>query len=262
MAYCPEVLDPDTQVCLLRRRYPRQTLRSLAYVKLDQTNGGIIRDLTESGMAIQAVAPLRSDQEVHLHFELLLPRVRVDVLGRVAWADSVGQAGIQFLGLAPRSQRTLRDWLLIQMFSAASISGRDSIFAQFGYTQPDQELTFSAALRPAIVVEPQTQATADWESPRVAWGLFSLSASSFSIFVDSLVLLCAVLLFSISSITVMGGLPAWPLAAALFVTVSTIFIAAYQILFSDLLCGATPGKRLAFLATLNSEQEEPAQRFR
>jgi len=255
MAFCPEVVESEPQAHPRRRGHPRQTLRSLAYVKLDQANGGIIRDLTESGMAIQAVAPLQPDQQLNLRFELLSPRVRIDAQGRVAWANSSGQGGIQFLGLTPRVQRSLRDWLLIQMFSAAAISGRDSIFSAL-----ESELTFSAGARPAIVVEPTV--AEDYESPQVAWGLFSLTARSFSIFVDTLVLLCAVLLFSISSIAVMGGLPAWPLAAALFLTVSTIFVAVYQILFSDFLCGATPGKRLAMLAATGTSQEEEAQRFR
>src|SRR5258708_12300111 len=101
MAFCPEVVESELQVHPRRRAHPRQTLRSLAYVKLDQANGGIIRDLTESGMAIQAVAPLQPDQQLNLRFELLSPRVRIDAQGRVAWANSSGQAAIHFLGLPP-----------------------------------------------------------------------------------------------------------------------------------------------------------------
>jgi hypothetical protein len=252
MAYCPEAVELEAQVCPRRRRYPRQALRSLAYVKLDQGNGGIIRDLTESGMAVQAVGRLHPGQELDLRFELISPRVRVDARGRVAWADSSGQGGIQFLGVTPRVQRALRDWLLIQMLAGAAVSGRDSMFSA-----GEMELTFSAPARAAIVVEPPIA-----ESPRVAWGLFSLSARSFSIFVDALVLMCAVLVFAISSIAVMGGVPAWPLAAALLLTASTIFVAVYQVLFSDWLCGATPGRRLARLALAPEGGEEETQRFR
>ena len=252
MAYCPEAVELAAPSSPRRRRYPRQTLRSLAYVKLDQGNGGIIRDLTESGMAIQAVGRLQPGQEIDLRFDLISPRVRVDARGRVAWADSNGQGGIQFLGVTPRVQRGLRDWLFIQMLAGAAVSGRDSMFSS-----GEMELTFSAPARAAIVVEPAIA-----ESPRVEWGLLSLSAHSFSVFVDTVVLLCAVLVFSISSIAVMGGVPAWPLAAALVLTASTIFVAVYQVLFSDWLCGATPGRRLAGLAANPADREEYAQRFR
>ena len=87
MPYCAEIAETDAQVTPRRRRCPRQTLRTLAYVNLDQGNGGIIRDLTDSGIAVHAVAALRPGQEVSLRFDLLSPRVRVETRGRVAWAD-------------------------------------------------------------------------------------------------------------------------------------------------------------------------------
>ena len=251
MGYWREAVEVEAEVCPRRRRYPRQALRSLAYVKLDQANGGIIRDLTESGMAIQAVGRLQPGQELDLRFDLISPRVRVDARGRVAWADPGGQAGIEFLGVPARVQRGLRDWLLIQMLAGAAVSGRDSMFSA-----AEMELRFSAPARAAIVVEPPVA-----ESPRVEWGLFSLSARSFSMFVDGVVLACAVLVFAISSIVVMGGLPAWPLAVAALLTATTIFVAVYLVLFSDWLCGATPGRRWAGLAA-EPEWEEGVQRFR
>jgi hypothetical protein len=255
MPYCVETAEAEPQTHPLRRRLPRYPLRSLSYVKLDQANGGIIRDLTESGVAIQSVAPLQPNREIRLSFDLMSPRVRVETLGRVAWADPSGQGGIEFSGLTPRIQRALRDWLFFQMLSSASISGRDSMFHSL-----EPQLIMSSASRPAIVVElPQSEES---ELPRIAWGFFSLSARTFSTFVDTVVLLCAILLFSISSLAVMGGLPAWPLAAAFFITTFLIFVAVYQLLFSDLLCGATPGKRLAILASMRSWDEEPVQRFR
>jgi hypothetical protein len=258
MVYSPQLVELDPQTQPMRRLYPRQTLRSLAYVKLDQGNGGIVRDLTEAGMAVQAVARLQAGQEVNVQFELLSPRVRVDVRGRVAWSEPSGQGGIHFLDLTPRTQRSLRDWLFTQLLASAAMTGRDSMFAA-----PDRELIFSAVARPAIVVEPDFAASAeDLESPRVSWGFVSLSVRSFSVFVDTLVLLCAILLFSISSVAVMGGLPEWPLAVALFLTTSTIFVAVYQLLFSDVLCGASPGNRLARLAMIQNDAEDDIQRFR
>jgi hypothetical protein len=253
--------DAEGQSEPRRRRFPRQNLRTLAYVTLDQGNGGIIRDLTESGMAVQAVAPLRVAQEVALRFELMSPRVRADVRGRVQWADANGQGGIEFIGVTPKLQRAMRDWLLIQMLATAVVSGRDSMFT----AQADRELYFSSVARPAIALESLPfgiPADASDDAARVAWGWLSLKARNFAIFVDMLVLICAVLLFSISSIAVMGGVPAWPLAAILFIATSTIFGAVYQLLFSDLLCGASPGARLARLASGQSALDDDHQRFR
>jgi hypothetical protein len=260
MAFCADVTFPEAELAPRRRQYPRYTLRSLAYVKLDQRNGGIVRDLTESGIAIQAVAPMQPGQEISLRFDLLSPRVRVETRGRVAWADSNGQSGIQFNPLPKRLQKTIRDWLLLQMLSAASVSGRDTIFAnydcQFMFSP---EPTRQAITMDHLALEPMAGAE---EIPQVRWGLLALSFRSLSVCLDTLVLLCAILLFSVSSLAVMGGLPDWPLSAALLITSSTIFVAVYSLLFSDFLCGATPGRRLALLASGRSNDAEPAQRFR
>ena len=61
-----------------RRSQPRFPLRSLAYVRLENNNGGIIRDLTESGIALQAVSPLKPGDDVALRFDLFSPRVRIE----------------------------------------------------------------------------------------------------------------------------------------------------------------------------------------
>lgn len=235
-----------------RRKQPRHALRSLAYVRLEQANGGIIRDLSISGIAIQAVAPLEPNESLNLRFDLLRPRVRIETQGQVCWADRSGQAGIQFCGLMPRTQSALRDWLFTQVLSAA-ISGRDSIFSP-----ADELLTLSSVPRRPIVLDP---GRSEEDLPTVRWGWLVLSPRSFSLFVDTLVLLCAILLFFVAALAAMGSMPAWPLAVALVLSSSTIIVAVYQLMFSDLLCGDTPGKRLAWLALRDKEEEQPP-RFR
>jgi hypothetical protein len=243
-----------TAITHLRRRgHPRFPLRSLAYVRLEQNNGGVIRDLTQSGIALQAVTPLRPGAEVALRFDLFFPRVRIEARGRVAWADNGGQAGICFTGLPERSQRALRDWAFTQMLSAAAVSGRDSMFDPL-----DAQLVLSAAARPSILVP---------EFPRpqlgtVKWGFLALSVRSFSVLIDSLILLCAVLFFSTSSLAVMGSVPPVPLAASLLLATSTIFVAVYHLIFSDFLCGASPGKRLAAAAAGLPGEDVYLPRFR
>lgn len=252
MQYCTDAAETESPV-QHRRRHPRCPLRSLAYVRLDQGNGGIIRDLTESGIAIQAVARLQPEQRIRVSFDLLSPRVHVETTGRVAWSDVNGQGGIEFSELPLRTRRALRDWLLAQMLSSAAVTGRDSMFHSL-----EPQLVTSTASRPAIILPvapPQS------DLPRVRWGLVSVSARAFANFLDGIVLLCAVLLFGISSLAVMRTMPAWPLAAAFFTTASIIFIAVYRLIFSDWICRATPGKRLAALASGQSAVE-PMARFR
>jgi hypothetical protein len=260
MEFCADEVAFEDGTRPRRRRHPRYTLRSLAYVKLDHGNGGIVRDLTESGAAIQAVSPMQLGEEVLLRFDLLMPRMRVETRGRVVWAEHNGQSGVQFEPLTPRMRRAIRDWLLLQMLSAAAASGRDSMFAL-----PDPQFVLSEQTARPVIVLPETplrEVANIKERPEVRWGPFALSVSHFSTCLDGLVLLCAVLIFSISSLAVMGGMPDWPLAGALLLTSSTIFAAVYSLLFSESLCGATPGKRLAMVAAGRAHGEEPAPRFR
>ncbi len=234
-----------------RRSRPRFPLHSLAYVRLENNNGGIIRDLTESGIAVQAVSPLQAGDEVGLNFDLFSPRVRINTRARVQWADTNGQAGVSFTDLPARLRNALREWILIQMFTAAAVSGRDSIFAPL-----DAQLMLSAAPWPAIAL-PAPQLPAD-----IQWGFLSLSARTFSIVVDAVVLLSAVLVFAISSIAVMGAVPPLPITITLFAAAGAIFVAAYHLIFSDFLCGASPGKRLAQGVSAARQSELPVTRFR
>src|SRR5713226_5454771 len=136
-----------------RRSHYRHQVQSLAYVNLDQSNGGIIRNLGDSGIAIQAVAPLLVHQQVFLRFDLTNPRVRVEATGRVAWADPAGQAGVEFLTLSQRSERLLKEWVFVQLMASAQHSAGDSTLLYGKSGQEAAELLFSSGARPAIRLE-------------------------------------------------------------------------------------------------------------
>ncbi len=225
-----------------RRRHHRQKLRNLAYVKVDSTNGGILLDIGESGMATRVLAPLNLDQPVHLRVDLADPRVHLEADGRVAWINSTGLAGIEFLDPSPRSARLLREWLFTQLLADAHRLGGNAA----------GELQFSTTSRPAIRLDPQP---APPPRPlRLLW--LPVSAHGFARLVDGLALLCAVLLFSVLSLSLIDILPSWPIAAALLFGVSGIFALLYGFLFS-LWFRTTPGKRLAELAGRGSARRMP-----
>jgi hypothetical protein len=70
------------------------------------------------------------------------------------------------------------------------------------------------------------------------------------------------LLFSISAIAVMGTLPPLPVAATLLMASAAIFVAVYHLIFSEFLCGPTPGKRLAEVAADAERGDVSVARFR
>ncbi len=102
------------------RTHYRHELRSLTYVTLDETNGGIIRNLNHEGVAVQAVAPLHPQQRVRLHFDLRSPRVRVETSGQVCWVRSSGQCGIRFVGLSARTGHQINEWIFSNLLDAVA----------------------------------------------------------------------------------------------------------------------------------------------
>jgi len=223
-----------------RLRY-RQKLRTLAYLKLDSGNGGVIRDVSETGIAVQLLTPLRANEQVHVGLELPNPRLRFEAEARVAWTDSLGQAGLEFSDLAPRSRRLLKEWLFTQILQDAHRGFGDAA-----------ELLFSSAARPAIRLEETLPSfhpvPLNTESPSVRLLWFNISALRFSRFVDGTALLCAVLLFSLLALFFTDVLPSWPLAIAFVLAAAVVFAAVYWFVFG-VWFGITPGGRLAELAS-------------
>jgi hypothetical protein len=234
-----------------RRRHHRQKLRNLAYVKVDSSNGGILLDVGESGMATRVVAPLLPDQPVHLRVDLPDPRLHFEAEGRVAWIDSTGQTGIELLELSPRSGGLLKEWLFTQLLADA----------QRLHTNSAAELLFSDTSRPAIRLDPQVASS----PPALRLLGLPVSTHGFARLVDGMALLCAVLLFSVLSLTMTDVLPSWPIAAALIFGACGIFALLYGFLFSVWFQG-TPGMRLAELAGRGSarwvRKREDQTRFR
>jgi hypothetical protein len=232
------------------RRHHRQPIRTLVYVNLDHSNGGILRNVSEHGVAIQTLLPLRGGQKVDLRFELPEPRIRIEATGQAAWTDSLGLTGVQFGTLAERNRCQLKEWLFTQLLASAQ---RDCASGML--SPPDAgELLFSRRARPAIRLAAPAARFRDSvrgkPQParlRFPWCPFAISPGSFSGLVDGLILLCAALLFSGTSLAMTRVLPSWPLAVALVSGVTGVFVALYWFLFS-FWSGVTPGQRLARIA--------------
>ena len=249
-----------------RRRHYRHQIQTLAYLNLDESNGGIIRNVGDAGIAVQAVAPLLCGQKVFLRFDLANPRVRVEGTGRVAWADPVGQAGIEFLSLSQRSLRGLKEWIFLQLLTTAQLNADSN----FGLVGEASELLFSSRARPAIRFETAVRSVSlaiekDLR-PRpvqLPWFPFSMSAQAVSHLVDGLILASALLLFAVIGIAMIVAVPAWPILLILGLGVGAVFGLLYRFLFLFWI-GGTPGAYLVGLtadANGNSEADD-RPRFR
>jgi TonB family protein len=95
-----------------RRRVPRLRLASLAYVDVDSDNGGILLNLSETGLALQAVAPFAGLTRVALRIQPPKPRKRLDLYAEITWLSaSKKEAGLQFLELADDTRVEIANWI-------------------------------------------------------------------------------------------------------------------------------------------------------
>ena len=269
----------------------RHELRTLTYVTLDQANGGIIRNISHDGIAMQVVAAVRPRQQFRVRFELRYPRLRVETRGEVIWATFSGQCGIRFLDLSPRMARQIDEWIFGNLLEGIPLhSERDrSMFGESLVIAPSNGANGTAIESDGLLVSPgavkvielpvrpeppeietkvetksaprsSTAATPD-DSVELDWLSQPLSSRGLAWTVNALAVAASLLLFALVFLAVTRELPRWPLAMA---AGAAICVTALYWGFFKLFGGSSPGARLARLAGYDVQDEKEAEtaRFR
>src|SRR5262249_47439268 len=225
------------------RRHYRQRIYSLAYVNVNQGNGGIVRDLSESGLAVQTVAALRQGEEVSLQFEVFGPRVKMEATGRVAWSTPTGQAGIEFTSMPSRLKRSLKEWIFIQILTTAHNTAWDSMFREAGTFSGASSGRQMEAIELATTAVPSSLDEGSYRSTRFStWRISSPQLQAWAI--DGLVILSGVLLFWVIALSITKVSPGWRSAALIMVASGAVFAGVYRAVFA-LAAGQTPGNYFA-----------------
>src|SRR5580698_5763385 len=95
-----------------RRAHPRQRIHSLSYVKIGDGNGGIVLNVSESGISVQAAAVLEAGETVPIWLEIPKVRNRVEVQAEIVWLGaSRKEAGLRFVDLEESTLRKIRKWM-------------------------------------------------------------------------------------------------------------------------------------------------------
>src|SRR5271156_3499527 len=95
-----------------RRCCIRQRVRSLAYLDAGPDNGGIVLNLSENGLALQAVNPFIDQTRVTLRIQPPKSRKRIEVSAEISWlSESKREAGLHFLELAEDARVELAEWI-------------------------------------------------------------------------------------------------------------------------------------------------------
>ncbi len=98
-----------------RRIFRRRRVRSLAYVELGQGNGGIVLNVSEGGLAVQAVMAVTGDELPDMRLQLAHSNKEIRTKGRVTWTGEFRKlAGIEFVDLSVEALRQIREWIALE----------------------------------------------------------------------------------------------------------------------------------------------------
>jgi len=93
-----------------RRAQARQRVVSLTYVDLGENNGGIVLNVSETGVGIQAVEMVRECVGVRL--QLPTSKKPLDVRAEIAWlGSSRKEVGLRFVDLSEDALKKIQNWI-------------------------------------------------------------------------------------------------------------------------------------------------------
>src|SRR6516225_3457025 len=101
-----------------RLRYHRQAVETpvaLAWGSQKKTQGDLV-NLSQGGIGVHLGHEVDVHQPLQISFRLPGTRYTVKARGEIAWTDQQGNAGIRFLNVPARLQRSLQLWLAQRYF--------------------------------------------------------------------------------------------------------------------------------------------------
>jgi hypothetical protein len=193
-----------------RRRSVRVAPEQLTYVSFGGSNGGMVLDVSEEGLAVATAFAIPEASLVDLSIPAEATHGRIEATGRVAWiAESKRRVGVQLLDVSPGTQACLRGWISavqgLPVAPPAAEPGTESVVVTPTMTTPEvaAPLVAEAAAAPvavmagAAMVEPAGNATRTYKLPptradenRVASGIEKTSKFPMAAALALVVLVC------------------------------------------------------------------------
>jgi CheY-like chemotaxis protein len=120
------------------RRFLRVAVHHLAHVDIaGMTDPAFMLDLSEGGMAMQCLAPVRARQVLDIAFPLPDTPIWISGKGVVAWSDETGKVGLEFDALSEEDRLAIKNWVIGRLRQAPG----DVPDAEVSAPRPIQVLT-------------------------------------------------------------------------------------------------------------------------
>jgi hypothetical protein len=102
----------------VQRASTRHRLGSTVYIELVEGNGGIVLNISEGGLAVQAAMPLVDDQLPRMRFRFSSAQNWIETSGVIAWrSESKKLVGVKFVDLSDEARAQIEEWI------SAEVSG-------------------------------------------------------------------------------------------------------------------------------------------
>ena len=109
----PSYAKEPSGVVVERRERSRQKLRSVAYIDLGPSNGGLVLNLSQRGLAFSAAMRLVGNELPAVSFKLPGSSEVIEAPARIVWmSESKKEAGVEFDGLTQQDAQKISDWIL------------------------------------------------------------------------------------------------------------------------------------------------------
>jgi hypothetical protein len=227
-------------------------VQTLAFVEINaHAEQAIILDLSEGGMAIQALAPVEASMVLQIRFDLPGTKKRLQLSGEIAWADASGRAGIRFVDVPGQCRDALKDWI----FTNTVAPSRIAMPTRMRDKQPD-ERDFAASIQvaPSTLVGPDHPALMSLAAENTAERIFGTC-------VDGAIILAATALFGALVFEFSSTVPQSKLALPIGLLVPCLFWLAYHAIFMVDPHG-TPGAQVARMGSKEAIAEPITRRER
>jgi len=95
-----------------RRQNPRHPVRPTEYIEIGDSNGGIILDISEGGMAVASAHALVGNQTLLFRFQLPRSLEIIEASGEINWiGETKKRAGVRFVDLPPAAREQIQKWI-------------------------------------------------------------------------------------------------------------------------------------------------------
>src|ERR1700732_1981690 len=95
-----------------RRQNPRHPVRPTEYIEIGDSNGGIILDISESGMAGGSAQALGGNQTSLFRFQLPRSNEIIETSGKINWiGETKKRAGVRFVDLPLAARKQIQKWI-------------------------------------------------------------------------------------------------------------------------------------------------------